>query len=48
MRDDHFVAGTRSGGGGTELNVIINIKLFSLNLGTFDDKWYILQFKQVH
>jgi len=38
MRDDHFVAGTRSGGGRTEVNVIINIKLFSLNLERFDGK----------
>jgi len=29
--DDHFAAGTRPDDGRTEVNIIINIKLFSLN-----------------
>jgi len=42
MRDDHFVTGARSSGGRAEIDIIINVKLFSWNLNRFNGKYYIL------
>ena len=41
-RDVHFVTGARSRGGRAEIDIILYVKLFSLNLNRFNGKSYIL------